>query len=156
MKNEADVDVRLIVPVVESIEVSLTKILNIKIERGKMYVLDIPFTSMGIGTIIDFSGDFKGKIFLDMRPETAMRLAEIYLREKIEKFDELVISTVSEVLNIIGGNISTRIQNYGNIKISVPRIITKFSKNPEYERKKIIIIPLGFEENIINISFYIL
>ena len=130
MKNRADVDVRLIVPVVESIETSLKKIFNINIERGKMYVLNNLFTSMGIGAIIDFLGDFSGKIFLDMQ--------------------------VGEVLNVIAGDIARRIQNYGNIKVSVPKIVTKFTKHPSVEHKNIIMIPLGFNKYIINVSFFIL
>ncbi len=155
MKIKADIDARLVVPVIESCEESLSKISNVKIERGKTYVLNIPFTSMGIGAIINFSGDFKGKIFLDMKSNAAIELTRMFLRENIEKFDKLVIDAVSEILNVIAGNIVNKIHRYGNIEITAPRVITKFSKHIDLKDKNVIIIPLGFNKHIINVSFFI-
>lgn len=159
MSNQADVDIRLITPIIESIETLLNKILNTSIERGKMYVLDIPFISMGVGAIISFSGIFNGKIFLDMCPDAALKLTQLYLKENITKFDKLAINTVAEILNMISGNIVGKIKNYGDIKISPPKIVTKFSKPSEYQdisHKNIVIIPLGFDKYIINVSFFIM
>lgn len=154
---KADVDERLILPVVESIESLLKEIFNIEILRGKMVILNIPFISMGIGAIIDISGDFNGRIFIDMKPETALRMASLFLNENISKFDETAISTVGEILNTIAGRIVNKINSYGygKIKISTPKIITKFTKIKDIESKNVILIPLGFENYIINTIFYL-
>lgn len=155
MKTDADIDVRLIVPIVESIEETFDKFFNIKIERGRTCVLDIPFHSRGIGAIVKIIGDFNGKLFLDMLPNAACRLASLLLKKEMPELDETVISTVGEILNIITGDASTKIIHYGNVNISTPEIITARDVSNKIEHKKVIIVPLGFESHILNVIFYL-
>lgn len=156
MKINADIDVRLIVPIVESIEATFFKFFNIKIERGKTYVLDIPMASQGIGATVTLTGEFNGKLFLDMMPQAAFRLAGILTQTTYTELNETVISTVGEILNIIAGDASTRIQSYGNVDISIPEIITVKDLHNRVDHKNVIIVPLGFERHILNVIFYLI
>lgn len=155
MEIQPDVNALVIAPILSSIETTLTKMLNTELERGQMYVLNIPLISMGVGAVIDIKGDYNGKVLLDMNTEAAMKISEIFLKEKIEEFDDLVISTVGEMLNVIAGDFSTKLDE-SKLKISVPQIITKHSKITDKTERNIMIIPLGFDKYIMNISFYIL
>ena len=164
MELSNDIDLRLIVPAVESIEQTFKNFINLKIERGQMFVMDMPMISSGIGAIVNVSGDFKGKFFLDMVQEAACRLASILLKEDKKEFDEVVVSTVGEILNIIVADISKKIQHYGTIHISTPEIITINDETKlqylnevdnNIEHKNTIFLPLGFEKHILNIKFYI-
>lgn len=150
-----DVNAKLIAPILSVIKDMLHQILDISSEMGRMYVLNVPFQSKGIGALIDITGDYNGKIFLEMDSKAAVKLAELFLNENIEKFDDTVISGVGELLNIIAAKISGKVSNFANIVMSTPKIITKFSKIIDNNRKNIMIIPVGFGKYIINVSFYL-
>ncbi|MBU1078553.1 MAG: chemotaxis protein CheX [Spirochaetes bacterium] len=156
MLVQPDVNSKVIVPVLMSIESSLNDLLHIEVERGQMYVLSVPFISMGIGAIIYVSGDYNGKIFLDMGPKAAIKITELFLREKVTKFDKLVQSTIGELVNVIAGKIATAIGEFSNVNISTPKIISKYTKNEDTTKRNIALIPMGFDKYILNVSFFIL
>ncbi len=151
-----DIDVRLINPVIEAIEESIKELFGIKINKGTLFVLDLPFTTMGVGAIIDFYDHFTGKILLDMMKRTAKFLAEKFLHEEIKEFNQLVIDSISEILNIIAGKITTKIQHYGSTRITPPKVITENIVSDTIEHKKLMVVPLGIEKDIINVNFFIM
>ena len=100
-------------PFVNGVRNVLKKMANIEVTANEeAYEEKNEIQSKGVTSIISFSGKTKGRFLIDMEPSTA-----IYLASKINagsfdtEKDQLVLSTISELNNIIAGDGLTDINN---------------------------------------------
>lgn len=74
--------------------------------------------SMGVSSIINFAGKRRGRLFIDMEPSLALKLANTLLGEQyIDTRDYMVLATVSEINNIISGDAITFLNNQYSLSL---------------------------------------
>jgi len=93
-QNIEKINIQIIKSVVDTIVVILSNIMNCEILKGRLFFLPLAFTTMGIGSIIDFKGDFDGKIMIDMPITTAIFIASKVIKENIDQMNDLVRSSI--------------------------------------------------------------
>lgn len=84
-------------------------------------------SSMGVSSIITFAGTRKGRLLVDMEPGLALYLANTILGEAYtDAMDRMVLSTVSEINNIVSGNAITSLNNsYSmDLRLAPPVVFT--------------------------------
>lgn len=68
--------------------------------------------SLGVSSIITFAGAKKGRLLIDLEPDLALYMTAMVMGGAYENVkDQMVLSLVSEVNNIIAGNAITEINN---------------------------------------------
>lgn len=80
-------------------------------------------SSMGISSIITFAGEKKGRLLIDMEPSLALYMANTILGGQYNDIkDQMVLSVVSEINNIVSGNAITFLNNsYSmNLRLAPP------------------------------------
>ena len=77
-------------------------------------------------TIVGITGDLKGVVNINMNSDLAIKIASNMMGgTSVEKFDEISKSAISELLNIIMGNVSTKLSQMGvSIDITPPTMLT--------------------------------
>lgn len=77
-------------------------------------------------TIVGITGDLKGVVNINMNSDFAMKIASNMMGGmSVESFDEISKSAISELLNIIMGNVSTKLSKMGvSIDITPPTMLT--------------------------------
>ena len=82
------------------------------------------FTTEDITAVIGVSGSLEGNVLYGFSVATARAVATVMLGEPVETFDQLALSALGEIANIITGNAATRLAQAGyNCQISPPVII---------------------------------
>jgi len=150
-----NINFQIVKTVIDTIVEVLKIITGKEVIKGRLYFLPVAFTTMGIGSIIDFKGDFDGKIMIDMPSATAKFFASKMLLESIEEIDDVVKSSIAELINTVAGRIASNLAKFGNIKISIPKIITNNIDAKIFQDKKIFVFPLGVGEYLTNVNFFI-
>ncbi len=69
-------------------------------------------SSMGVSSIITFAGSKKGRLLVDLEPSLALYIANTLLGEEFDDIkNRMVLSTVSEINNIVSGDAITKLNN---------------------------------------------
>lgn len=95
--------------------------------------------SRDICAYIEITGDISGQVSMSMDAETGKTLAsEMMGGMEIAEVDELVISAVGELCNMIMGSVCASISpNYQNLDITPPTVVTReepsrLTRKPSY------------------------
>jgi chemotaxis protein CheX len=126
------------------------------VRRGLVSLRASPVPTMGIASVIGILGDAEGRLLLDLSRETACRLASRMNDIRIDAFDELVTSTINEVVNMIGGRAVSDLVNKGHrLDITPPTLFSGTELEVSNTQLENIIIPLETEYGpvTINIAF---
>jgi chemotaxis protein CheX len=94
------------------------------ITRGTIHLQEqSQSSSKGFTVIIGIVGSLQGSLMLDMTREFAMHLASIMNMEKCEEIDELVMSSLGELGNLVAGGASTQLRELGHkLDITTPSL----------------------------------
>lgn len=69
-------------------------------------------SSMGVSSIITFAGSRKGRLLVDLEPSLALYIANTLLGEEFDDIkNRMVLSSVSEINNIVSGDAITKLNN---------------------------------------------
>lgn len=81
--------------------------------------------SLGIGVVISLVGDIKGNIIYTMTEDSAKKFAsKMMMGMPVETLDDMSKSAVSEMINMLTGNVATNFSNDGvTIDISPPAFL---------------------------------
>ncbi|MDD5066115.1 MAG: chemotaxis protein CheX, partial [bacterium] len=150
-----NINTEIVKTIVDTVVLILSNITRIEIVKGQLFFLPVAFTTMGIGSIIDFIGDFEGQIMIDMTPPAALFLASRLLKENITEMSELVQSAIAELGNTVAGRVASSLSRFGNIRISTPEVLMDNKQTRIPADRKIFIFPLGIGNFMINVDFFI-
>lgn len=141
-------------PFVEAAQSVLKSFCNIDVKLGKVYLKKSPFSINQIIIMIGLVGQIKGQVYFELPVETAKKIASTMMGgAPITELDEMSKSAVSEMGNMIMGNVSTIFaSNSIKIDITPPSLLT--GENIEISNKiPTIVVPLELQEfGIININ----
>ena len=92
--------------------------------RGKLSVRSTTFTSQQITIIVGVNGQIEGTVLYGMPDRTAQQIASAMMGSEVNELDKMVLSTVSELGNIITGNAVTILsQNGYDVDITPPSVV---------------------------------
>lgn len=102
------------------------EMMDLTVSSGQMEDEGDSFISRGVTVIVGFTGGWKGLFFLDMKQETAMKVAGILTGEDYQSVaEEEVLMSCAEVGNIISGHATTAVNNAQpglNIRLTPPSV----------------------------------
>ena len=82
------------------------------------------YTTNDITAVIGITGKLKGNVLYEFRKGTAKAVAETMIGEEIERLDELAMSALGELANMISGNAATMLAQSGyQCDISPPMML---------------------------------
>jgi chemotaxis protein CheX len=119
-------------------------------------VQNSPFPEMqAVAILIGITGQLKGRVIILMNPQTALEIATIMNNEIRDQFDELTISTLTELANIIIGHAITNLNREGlGLDLTPPTLL--MGKNIQIKDDKLDswIVNLNFKDKkiIINLA----
>ncbi|HEX2950029.1 MAG TPA: chemotaxis protein CheX [Armatimonadota bacterium] len=93
-------------------------------EYGQLAVRSAIFTSQELSIVVGVSGKIKGQVIYGMSTVTASKIAAAMMGTEVVTFDEMAMSAISELGNIISGNAMTLLSDAGfTCDITPPTIV---------------------------------
>lgn len=123
---------RLTQPYIDSTKNVIKDMADIDIEvSGYFYPDREDIISYGVSSIITFMGKIKGRLVLDMDPELALKIAQNINAENFSSVKEmLVLTSISEINNVIAGHANTNLNNLFNLGLRLAPPIVFTGKKP--------------------------
>lgn len=118
---------------------------HINFEVGKPYVKETAFDGDSVVVNIGLTGQMRGQVLLAMPSQVACDIASKMCFMQIEQLDDMSLSALSELGNMIFGNAATVLSTKGIvIDITPPSIIQgKFKLSNAYAKN--ICVPLNYD-----------
>jgi len=117
------VDVDYINPVIAGLEEVFDKMLNCKVERTGLGLMENNQALYPVSGIIGISGKGVGTVVLSMQPSVALKAAGVMLMtDAPTEIDDDVLDAVGEITNMVCGNAKAKLERY-QLSISLPNIL---------------------------------
>lgn len=118
-------DIKYVNPFIDSVFNILPQLGITSIEKGNIFIRDNKIESPGLIIIVGILGDIKGNVIYGTSIECAKEIAEkMMMGMKVEDFNELAKSAISELANMVTANAATNFSNdHITIDISTPTLI---------------------------------
>ncbi|MDR0871023.1 MAG: chemotaxis protein CheX [Planctomycetaceae bacterium] len=116
-------DVDYINPVVAGLEECFNTMLNCKIERTGLGLMENNQALYPVSGIIGISGKGVGTIVLSMTESVALKAASTMLMAELTELDDEVLDAVGEITNIVCGAAKAKLAQY-SLSISLPNVIS--------------------------------
>jgi chemotaxis protein CheX len=140
-------DVKYVNPFLKVTIQIIDQITGIKLQKGKIYAKSHQMPMNDIAIIVGVTGGLSGQMVLGMDIETAKAISGKMQGKEIKFFDELSKSAISELANIIMGNVAT-VFSKQNISLNITPPTLFVGKNMSCYSSKSTIISIPFELNI--------
>lgn len=152
-------DTKLITPFVESAKAIINDMTGIAITNvGDFISAQSDFSSLGVASVITFSGKIKGRFILDLSPALALTMANRMTGESNTSIkDKLFLAGISEMNNIIAGDANTYLNNIYGLSLRLAPPIVFSGKNMMIAASKLESVSVdcgtSFGELKLNIAF---
>ncbi|HEY3418695.1 MAG TPA: chemotaxis protein CheX [Armatimonadota bacterium] len=102
----------------------LAQLVGGRIEREQLAVRSVIFTTQQVSITIGVSGAIKGQVIYGMSQSTAVKITAAMTGSPQIAFDEMAVSAISELGNIISGNATALLAEAGFVcDITPPAVI---------------------------------
>ncbi|MGE5582301.1 MAG: chemotaxis protein CheX [Bacillota bacterium] len=135
---------RLTQPYIDSTVSVLKDMADVEVEiSGYFYPESDDIISYGVSSIITFMGKIRGRLVLDMDPELALKIAGNINSEEYKTAKDInVLTSISELNNIVAGHANTYLNNNYSLGLRLAPPVVFTGKKP------IICIPKITSESI--------
>jgi chemotaxis protein CheX len=117
-------NVKFLNPFLESAHEILLAETHQTLNRGKLSVEKASYKTDDVTVIIALVGNIEGNVFYSMDTKTAIALASAMLGEEMTSLDNLALSGISELGNVITGRASQKLSEAGfEVTISPPTLV---------------------------------
>jgi chemotaxis protein CheX len=117
------IDVDYINPVIAGLEEVFQTMLNAKIERTGLGLMENNQALYPVSGIIGISGKGVGTVVLSMQPSVAIKAASIMMMDDtLKEINDDVLDAVGELTNMICGDAKAKLAQY-QLSISLPNIL---------------------------------
>jgi chemotaxis protein CheX len=144
-------DASYVNPFVQGAQRVFTTICQETPSLGKIFIKTKPYTTSSVTVAIDIFGDFEGEVVYNMKEEAGCFIvSRMMMGMPVSDLkDDMAMSAVSELANIISGNVATIFASKEiTVDIKPPQLRFDASEAdfPFVERiQKVVCIPLTFE-----------
>jgi len=122
-ENFMSIDIDYINPVIAGLENVFSTMLNCKVERVGLGLMENSQALHPVSGIIGVSGKGVGTIVLSMERSVAMKAAGVMLMiDDITEIDNDVLDAVGEITNMVCGDAKAKLAQY-QLSISLPNIL---------------------------------
>jgi chemotaxis protein CheX len=112
-------------PFVEAAFNVLKEVLETEIKRGELYLKAASQPVLGVAIIVGLAGDVEGRVLIDMSQKTALAIASGMNNETLNRLNELVKATISELANMIVAQAVTKLSELGfKFELTPPTVFT--------------------------------
>ncbi len=116
------IDVDYINPVIAGLEDTFTTMLNCKVERVGLGLMENNQALHPVSGIIGISGKGVGTIVLSMSEAVAIKAAGTMLMCELAEIDDDVMDAVGELTNMVCGGAKARLEKY-QLSMSLPNVL---------------------------------
>lgn len=118
-------DARIVNALIAAVVNTLKALLNITPSLGKPGVLKEIRPKYDMVTVIGFSGGAEGNLIYSFSPDTALKIVSKMMNLQYDNLDELAMSAIGELGNMIAGALAMNLEKVGcRIIISPPTVVT--------------------------------
>jgi len=131
------------------------------VKLGKVYLKNPPYVSKDIAVIVGIVGDLKGEAIYTMDENCGLYLAsKIMMGFEVTGLDEMAISAVKEIGNMISGNAASALFKYGTTVDITPPTFCQGANSETFNfikpDAKIICMPIYLEgERIFEVDLHL-
>jgi len=130
-------------PFLKSTVETFNIMVNLPVTVGNIYLLKEP-NKTDISSLLEFSGDIRGKVAMLYTLDVALKISSKFLGEKITELNEDVADSIREITNIIAGSAKKYMPSM-HWTLSLPSIVRGPSKILEGKKLPVICIPFSSE-----------
>ena len=115
----------------ESIQEIFSEMIGMElVQQGEIYDDNNEISSLGVASILNFSGSFKGRFLIDVEDSVALQATEYLFGSSFTQVrDVVVLGVLSEMNNTIAGHAVTKINNAHRTRLMLaPPIVFAGSK----------------------------
>ncbi|NLI61282.1 MAG: chemotaxis protein CheX [Clostridiales bacterium] len=118
-------DVKYILPFLESVKSVLEQFGLSDVKRGEISKRDIMHVKTDITAVIGIVGQIRGNIAYSMSKDTAQKIvSSMMMGMPVEELDQMGRSAIGEFANMVTGNASALLENSGlKVDITPPSIV---------------------------------
>lgn len=117
-------NIEFIDPFLRAAYTVLESILGSKPEREQVSLRKSSFTTQQVTIMAGVNGEVEGQALYGMSLETAQKIAGAMMCTEVQTMDDMALSAVSELGNMITGNASTLLSQKGfDVDITPPSVI---------------------------------
>ncbi|HEW92884.1 MAG TPA: chemotaxis protein CheX [Thermotogaceae bacterium] len=117
-------DARFINAILNAVNNVFETIMNVKIIFGKPEAMKNISPNYSVVGIIGFTGRISGNLVYSFKDQTVFEVMKTMIGMEINEIDEMALSAVGELANMISGNIATNLEKIGyKIEISPPSVV---------------------------------
>ena len=141
-------------PFIQGAQGTLTTIMGENPKLGSLSLKKSPFVVRDISIFVDIFGDISGHVAFTLNTQDACTVASKMLGvSAVTALDTMSSSSLSELGNMISGNIATKFSNKGiTVDISTPRFKINAS-DPDFDfvppGKALLCVPLIFTSGLV-------
>ena len=123
-KGDFFMNIEYINPFIEASQLVLNKSAGVSVRLGKVYIRKTPFEEGTPLIEVGLTGKIRGTALLNIPSPIALRIiSQMMYGMEITEIDELGVSALSELANMIMGNTATILYNKGiGIDITTPKM----------------------------------
>ncbi len=112
-------------PFIEELMNVLGQVTDLKIEPGIPSLTNADTPMMGVAVVIGLAGSVYGRVIMDMTEDVALDIASQMNGEEITVLDEMALSTLGELGNMVTGSVLSRLETLGfDFDITPPTVFT--------------------------------
>lgn len=144
--------VEYIEPFLNSVFTVLEAVAACKCERGALAMRKTTFTTKQITIMAGVIGDLEGMAMYGLSMVTAQKIASAMMGAPVLQFDEMALSAVSELGNMITGHATTQLSQRGyRVDITPPSVI-KGTNVEILTRTPALVVPISTEYGMVEIN----
>ena len=115
--------VEYINPFISATTNAFETMVNCKLTRGEIRLLNGESPSHPISGIIGLSGKAVGTVVLSLSEQVALKAASALLMTEVSEINDDVIDAVGELANMVAGAAKAKLEEY-ELSVSLPSVIT--------------------------------
>ena len=126
LKGVSSLNVKILTPFLDAFFDVLPMVGFTDIRRGRIFIKEKLMATLDITTLVGLSGNVHGNVMYCMSEDTAKQVASVMMMGmKVEQLDEMSLSAVSELANMLTSGASTLLSNINLfMDISPPTLVT--------------------------------
>ncbi|MBO8129222.1 MAG: chemotaxis protein CheX [Peptococcaceae bacterium] len=133
----------------------INQITGLSPDRGKPFVKKTPYPVHHVISIIGITGDIQGQVIFSYSDKAAQRLASAMAGMEITAIDDMTLSALGELSNMVMGRSGTLLSEAGiNVTITPPTTLTG-EQVTVTNQKPVICVPYYLENDQLEINFAI-
>jgi len=141
-------------PFLQAFDSVVGQVVNVKPEKGNLYVKEGSVKSGEVVITIGVTGDLTGTVILNMSEYAAKYIAsKMMYGMEVKELDDMAKSAISELGNMIAGNSASFFLNIGkNINITPPSLYTGSNMTVYAYKGKALCVPMHVGEHKVEID----